>query len=107
MPCPVTAASISEFASVKAQGSRQTSWRFGRGVTSTAELLVVRERDNALGLGAMAGEIPADRGPAITAAIPWLYSFAPTVLRRLAGYEDVSDADCLVHDSAMRWVLAA
>jgi hypothetical protein len=61
-----------------------------------AGLLAYRERDDALGLTAMAGEIVADARAAGTAAMLLLACCGGRpVFGRLAGYEDVNDAEPL------------
>src|SRR6202049_3754826 len=45
------------------------------------------------------------RVPARTAATYWAACCAQSVFGRLAGYEDVNDADRLCRDPAMRWVV--
>ena len=69
----------------------------GSVVTSDAGLLAYRELDDALGLTALAGEMLAD---ARTGGL-----LRQSVFGRLAGYEDVNDAERLRHDPAMRWIV--
>src|SRR3954468_8412869 len=45
------------------------------------------------------------RVPAGTVGTPWAGCLRQAVFGRLAGYEDVNDADRLCHDPAMRWVV--
>src|SRR5262245_65304219 len=74
-------------------------------VTSDAGLLAYRELDDVLGLTEMAGDVLADarRGKNGRHALAGL--FRQSVLGRLAGYEDVNDAERLRHDPAMRWIV--
>ena len=77
----------------------------GSAVTSEAGLLAYRELDDALGLSAMAGDLLADvrtgkNGRHVLVGLLW-----QSVFGRLAGYEDVNDAERLRHDPAMRWVV--
>jgi Transposase DDE domain group 1 len=74
-------------------------------VTSDAGLLPYRELDDVLGLTAMASDVLADtrtgkNGPHALAGL-----FRQSVFGRLAGYEDVNDAERLRHDPAMRWIV--
>ncbi len=76
----------------------------GASVTSDAGLLAFRELDDALGLTALAGEVLADtrtgrNGHSLIAQL------RQSVFGRLAGYEDVNDADRLGRDPAMRWIV--
>ena len=63
-------------------------------VTSDAGLLAYRELDDALGLTDMAGEMLATPAPARTAAM-LTGLLRQSVFGRLAGYEDVNDAERL------------
>ena len=74
-------------------------------VTSDAGLLAYRELDDVLGLTEMAGDVLADarRGKNGRHALAGL--FRQSVFGRLAGYEDVNDAERLRHDPAMRWIV--
>jgi hypothetical protein len=64
----------------------------GSQITSDAGLLAYRELDDVLGLGAMARDALVDL-------------LRQSVFGRLAGYEDVNDAERLRHGPAMRWVV--
>src|SRR5262245_7551903 len=77
----------------------------GSVVTSDAGLLAYRELDEALGLSAGAGDLLAEprtgkNGRHALRGLLW-----HSVFGRLAGYEDVNDAERLRHDPAMRWVV--
>ena len=74
----------------------------GSRITSDAGLLAYRELDDALGLSDLAGSVLAEcrRGKNTRHLLVGLLRQA--VFGRLAGYEDVNDADRLAHDPAMR-----
>src|ERR1700735_4246263 len=77
----------------------------GSVVTSDADLLAYRELDDALGLSAMAGEKLADARTGKNGRHALVGMLRQAVFGRLAGYEDVNDAERLRHDPAMRWVV--
>src|SRR2546428_11035845 len=77
----------------------------GATVTSDAGLLAFRELDDALGLTALAGEILRDPRTGKNGRHTLLAQFRQAVFGRLAGYDDVNDADRLGRDPAMRWVV--
>src|SRR2546428_4086403 len=77
----------------------------GSVVTSDAGLLAYRELDGALGLSAMAGEMLADARTGKNGRHALVGLFRQSVFGRLAGYEDVNDAERLRHDPAMRWIV--
>src|SRR3954452_12289284 len=77
----------------------------GTKVTSDAGLLPVRDLDDALGLTDLAGEVLADTRTGANGRHTLLGQFRQSVFGRLAGYEDVNDADRLAHDPAMCWVV--
>jgi hypothetical protein len=74
-------------------------------ITSDAGLLAYRELDDALGLTDVAGTALSDgrRGRNVRHLLTGL--LRQSVFGRLAGYEDVNDADRLAHDPAMRAVV--
>src|SRR6266702_745504 len=77
----------------------------GFNVSSDAGLLPFRELDDILGLTALAGVVLSDgrRGKNTRHVLAGL--LRQSVFGRLAGYEDVNDADRLARDPAMRWVV--
>src|SRR5215472_373287 len=77
----------------------------GSRITSDAGLLAYRELDDALGLFDLAGTTLSEcrRGKNTRHLMTGL--FRQSVFGRLAGYEDVNDADRLAHDPAMRAVV--
>src|ERR1700716_127233 len=74
-------------------------------VTSDAGLLAYRELDDALGLSAMAGEMLADARSGGEGRHALVGMLRQSVFGRLAGYEDVNDAQRLRHDPAMQWIV--
>ena len=72
----------------------------GATVTSDAGLLAFRELDDALGLTAMAAEVLADPRTGRNGRHSLSAHLRQSVFGRLAGYEDVNDADRLGRDPA-------
>ena len=77
----------------------------GSAVTSDAGFLAYRELDDALGLTEMAGETLADARTGRNGRHALVGLLRQSVFGRLAGYEDVNDAERLRHDPAMRWIV--
>ncbi|MFZ1963603.1 MAG: IS1380 family transposase [Roseiarcus sp.] len=77
----------------------------GSVLTSDAGLLAYRELDDALGLSVMAGERLADARTGKNGRHALVGMLRQAVFGRLAGYEDVNDAERLRHDPAMRWIV--
>ena len=77
----------------------------GSRITSDAGMLAYRELDDALGLTDLAGSALSEcrRGKNTRHLLTGL--LRQSVFGRLAGYEDVNDADRLAHDPAMRAVV--
>jgi hypothetical protein len=67
--------------------------------------LPYRELDDALGLSDFAGERLADARTGKNGRHALVGMLRHAVFGRLAGYEDVNDAERLRHDPAMRWVV--
>ena len=79
----------------------------GSRVTSDAGLLAFRELDDALGLTQLAGEALADTRTGRNGRHTLIAQLRQAIFGRLAGYEDVNDADRLAHDPALRWVVGS
>jgi hypothetical protein len=77
----------------------------GASVTSDAGLLAFRELDDALGLTTMAADSLSDPCTGMNSRHSLIAQIRQSVFGRLAGYEDVNDADRLGRDPAMRWVV--
>jgi Transposase DDE domain group 1 len=77
----------------------------GSVITSDAGLLSYRELDDALALTDTASEVLADARTGKNGRHRLVGLLRQSVFGRLAGYEDVNDADRLRRDPAMRWVV--
>jgi hypothetical protein len=77
----------------------------GSRVTSDAGLLPFRDLDDALGLTDLAGETLAETRTGQNSRHTLMAQLRQSIFGRLAGYEDVNDADRLGRDPAMRWVV--
>src|SRR5215207_3896115 len=77
----------------------------GSRVTSDAGLLPFRDLDDALGLTNLAGGVLADTRTGQNSRHTLIAQLRQSMFGRLAGYEDVNDADRLAHDPALRWVV--
>src|SRR3954447_26346071 len=77
----------------------------GSTITSDAGLLAYRELDDALHLTDTAAEALADLRTGKNGRHRLAGLLRQSVFGRLAGYEDVNDAQRLCHDPAMRWVV--
>jgi Transposase DDE domain group 1 len=77
----------------------------GSKATSDAGLLPFRDLDDALGLTDLAGEVLADTRTGQNSRHTLIAQLRQSVFGRLAGYEDVNDAERLGRDPAMRWVV--
>ena len=78
----------------------------GSRITSDAGLLAYRELEDALGLSSMAGEVLADYRTGRNGRHARVGMLRQAVFGRLAGYEDLNDAERLRHDPAMRWIVS-
>src|SRR3954462_5239629 len=77
----------------------------GSRVTSDAGLLPFRDLDDALGLTDLAREALTDTRTGQNSRHTLIAQLRQSVFGRLAGYEDVNDADRLAHDPALRWIV--
>ena len=77
----------------------------GSRITSDAGLLAYRELDDTLGLTALASNVLADSRTGKNGWHDVVGLLRQSVYGRLAGYEDVNDADRLGRDPAMRWIV--
>jgi Transposase DDE domain group 1 len=75
----------------------------GSAITSDGELLAYRELDDVLALTTSGGERLAEARTGRNRRHLLVGLLRQSVFGRLAGYEDVNDADRLCRDPAMRW----
>src|SRR6202040_1565429 len=85
---------------------RRVMLRFhGSAITSDGGLLAYRELDDVLALTTSGGERLAEARTGRNRRHLLVGLLRQSVFGRLAGYEDVNDAERLCHDPAMRWVV--
>src|SRR5712675_54385 len=85
---------------------RRLMLRFhGSAITSDGGLLAYRELDDVLALTTSGGERLAEARTGRNRRHHLVGLLRQSVFGRLAGYEDVNDADRLCRDPAMRWVV--
>jgi hypothetical protein len=77
----------------------------GSTITSDAGLLAYRELDDAFSLTDRSGDVLADSRTGKNGRHRLVGLLRQSVFGRLAGYEDVNDAERLCRDPAMRWVV--
>jgi hypothetical protein len=77
----------------------------GSAITSDAGLLPYRELDDAVGLTDTGADVLADARTGKNGRHRLVGLLRQSVFGRLAGYEDVNDANRLCRDPAMRWVV--
>src|SRR5256884_2138299 len=77
----------------------------GSAITSDAGLLAYRELDDALSLTETGSDTLADARTGKNGRHRLVGLLRQSVFGRLAGYEDVNDAERLCRDPAMRWVV--
>lgn len=78
----------------------------GSQLSSDGGLLLVRKLDEALGLSDLASAALAEHPTGANRVHQMAGLFRQAVYGRLAGYEDVDDADRLAHDPVMRQVVS-
>jgi len=76
----------------------------GSRVTSDGGLILVRELDERLGLGELIEQRLRDPGRGKNTQFPLADLFRQSVYSRLAGYEDVNDAERLSQDPTFRLI---
>jgi hypothetical protein len=77
----------------------------GSHITSDAGLLPFRDLDDALGLTEIAATTLSDIRTGKNGRHSLIAQFRQSLFGRVAGYEDVNDADRLAKDPAMRWIV--
>lgn len=96
----------SDFGVLRLDFDRRLKLEFhGSQITSDAGLLAFRELDDVLGLSQMAGEVLTDTRTGRNSRHGLVGQFRQSVFGRLAGYEEVNDADRLGCDPAMRFIV--
>ena len=76
----------------------------GSRITSDAGLLVVRELDERLGLSQLISHNLTDARRSKNTKLPLPDSMRQSIYSRLAGYEDLNDAERLSHDPTFRLI---
>jgi len=76
----------------------------GSRVTSDGGLILVRELDERLSLGDLIAEHLSDQRRGKNTQLPLTDLFRQSLYSRMAGYEDVNDAERLAHDPAFRLI---
>jgi hypothetical protein len=100
------AAGESESSALQLDFDRRLMLQFrGSVVTSDAGLLAYRELDDVLRLTALASEMLADARTGKNGRHALVGLLRQSVFGRLAGYEDVNDAERLRHDPALRCIV--
>ena len=93
-------------AALRLDFDRRLMLRFhGSAITSDGGLLAYRELDDVLALTTSGGERLAEARTGRNRRHLLVGLLRQSVFGRLAGYEDVNDADRLCRDPAMRWVV--
>jgi len=106
VPLPANLAGESNSGALRLDFDRRLTLQFrGSVVTSDAGLLAYRELDDALGLSALASDRLAEALTGKNGRHALVGMLRQAVFGRLAGYEDVNDAERLRHDPAMRWIV--
>src|ERR687886_798597 len=96
----------SDDGSLRVEFDRRLKLEFhGSRITSDAGLLAYRDLDDALGLTDLAGDVLSECRRGANTRHPLTGLLRRSVFGRLAGYEDVNDAERLAHDPAMRAVV--
>jgi len=76
----------------------------GSRITSDGGLILVRELDERLGLGELIAEHLSDSRKGKNTQLPLADLFRQSVYSRIAGYEDVNDAERLAQDPTFRLI---
>jgi len=95
-----------ELGALRLQFDRSVKVEFrGAAISSDGGLLLHRELDDALGLSDMAAGLIADPRTGCNGRHRLAGLLRQSVFSRLAGYEDVNDADRLARDPVMRQLI--